>query len=435
MVELLNRTIKRAVELSPYYAEVFRGLDVRLNTSGDLQRFPLLTRETFARRGQDLMASGDVPVTVSMTGGTTLGREGRPQQLLIFRTAQEGEVRRELFSALQSLTEPRPLLLHLVNMGHGYDPEGGREGCFQVPLERPFNFDTILTLLRREFDFSGYTRRVKVVAGPLRLLKALTLLCMEKEIDARQFDVELVTSSSNQLTARWRALLESFWGAAVDDAYGLSEVPGLHARRCTSCTHFHFSPLAVAEILRLDRDEPAETGIGRLIATSLFPLAAMQPIIRYDTGDLVEIKEMCAEAGRVGYEFMGRLSDAVFIPGEDGPRLLLAPIVLNEILDAVPDIAYQEFTFAKALGLKCTVGAQKWHLSVAPSGRPLRVDLMIELCWSPLVYAAEAERLRERLTQQIFAAATAFSDAVAAAEVDFHITFHEPQSTNLKTVI
>lgn len=432
-LSLLNRTIKRAVDLSPYYTEAFRGLDTHLNSLSDLQHFPLLTRETLIRRGEDLMASGDIPVSVSLTGGTTLGQDGRPQPLLIFRSMQEGEIRRQLFNELHDLTKPRPLLLHLINLGHGYDPEGGREGCFQVPLERPFHFNTILTLLRRDFDLPGYTSRVKAIAGPLRLLKALTLLCLEKEVDASEFDIELITSSSNHLTRRWRSILKSFWGAFVDDAYGLSEVSGLHARRCSACEHFHFSPLAIAEILSLDGNEPIQSGVGRLVATSLLPLAKLQPIIRYDTLDILEIKGRCDEAERVGYEFLGRSSEAVL--SKDCKRMMLAPIILNEVLDAVPDIGYQEFAFTKPLGIKSSVGAQKWQLFTEPSDRQIRVDLMIELCWSPLLYPIACARLREHLTEQIFNRAPAFFEAVSSGEVAFEITFYEPQSSNFKTVI
>jgi hypothetical protein len=125
----------------------------------------------------------------------------------------------------------------------------------------------------------------------------------------------------------------------------------------------------------------------------------------------------------------------VLLAGEDGPRLVLAPIILNEVLDAVPDIAYQEFSFARPLGLKSIVGSPKWRLSTVPSGGLLCADLMIELCWSPLMYPAACARLRERLTEQIFNAAPAFFDAVSSGDITFKITFYEPRSSNLKTMI
>lgn len=434
-LELINETIQRAVRLSPYYAETYKGLDLKVTSLADLRRFPLLSREVLVHRGEDLVARGDLPVTVSMTGGTTFGPGGARRPLLIFRSAEEAQVRRELLAALQGQSQPRPLLLYLVNLGHGFDPEGGREGCFQLPLERPFHWEAILDLLRREFSFLGYTPRVRAMAGPLRMLKALTLLCMERDVDPGDFAVEVVSSSSNHLTSRWRSLLEGYWRAVVDDAYGLSEVPGLHARRCASCGHFHFSPLAIPEVLRLDGGEPVERGIGRLVATSLYPLAAMEPIIRYDTGDVLEVIGECPAGRTFGFEFLGRLSQAVTLPEAEGPRLVLSPIALNEVLDSVPDIACQEFAFTRSLGLRSTVGLQKWGVRTSPSGEVTRVELALELRWSPWEYPAACGRLKEELTARVLAAAPALAAAVDAGEIDFRITCHEPGATDLKALV
>jgi hypothetical protein len=332
-----------------------------------------------------------------MTGGTTARAGTSDGVVLTFKSAQDVETEERIYRHLRDALSPRPLILHLVNLGHGLDPSGARDGCFQVPLERPHNLATILTLLRRRFRFDGYTERIQTVAGPLRLLKALTTLLMERGVQGTEFAVSLVASSSNHLSRRWRTLLESYWGAAVDDVYGLSEVPGLHARRCVACGHFHFSPLAVTEVLSLDDDTRVDAGAGRLVATSLYPLAALQPIIRYDTGDVIEYADHCAEAGLEGFEFLGRLSECVVVRRSAGAVVVLAPIPLNEYLESFAEVACHQHTFATILGINAPIGPPRWRLRSEPRGNTLCISLDIQLLWVPDHFPGAADQLQQRL--------------------------------------
>jgi hypothetical protein len=393
-----------------------------------LALIPVLTREELEVRSTEILARDRVPVTVAMTSGTT-----RPRPLVTFRSAGEGAVRSDLHSTLGRGLTPRPLLLHLVNAGHGFDVDAPIPGTFQVPLERWFHFESVLDLLQTSFTFPGFGSRVRGIAGALRLLKALTMLCIENGVDPATFEVELVSSSSDHLTSRWREILSGYWGAPVDDVYGLSEVPGLYARRCLACGHFHFSPLAIVEALELDRDAPSEGRIGRLVATSLYPLAAMQPIIRYDTGDVIEfVSEPCVLQGEAGFELLGRVSQLVVSrrPSSTSPQVLLSSIALNEVLDSVPDIAIGDYGFTRGLGIKSSIGLQKWHLDQKAPAGVAEVALEIELRWSPRQHAQAAGELEASLRRRILQAAPALAQAVTGGAATLAIRFHEPGTTD-----
>jgi hypothetical protein len=428
--DALGETIERAARLSPYYREVFAGLDKAVRSVDDVRRFPLLTREILIERTYDMLADGAVPITVSLSGGTTGAVDGLHRPVLTFHDEEESRARRAVLDASYGALSPQPLFMHLVNLGHGYDTSAALEGAFQMALERPFHFQAILSVLRHRFSFPGFTPRVRGLAGALRLLKALTLLCQEGGIDGADFEIELVSSSSSHLTSRWRGVLAEYWGAEIDETYGLSEVPGLHARRCTACGHFHFAPLAVVEILALGSDEPVEAGVGRVVATSLYPLAAIQPIIRYDTGDAVDIVGHCDFAGTFGFAFLGRVADAPMVPGSSGRATLLSPIVVNEVLDGDPRVATEQFAFAKALGLDTGVGYQKWGFRLDGDRHVLELAIEMSGARSGCSSAFGLE-VRDR----IMSAAPGLAEAVDGGVIEFRTVLHEQGSTNLKAIL
>jgi len=430
-LERLNETLRRARRSSPYYVEALKDVALPLQTLGDLGRLPLLTRETVVERRWDLLAVDSIPVAVGMSGGTTAASGGPGQPVLTFRDEVEAAASRALIEASYGEGRPRPLILHLVNLGHGYDPAAAIPGVFQMAVDRPFHVDAVLAVLGHTFTLPGFTGRVNAMVGALRLLKALTLVTMERGLDGRDFAVHLVSSSSNHLTSRWRAILERFWEASVDETYGLSEVPGFHAARCASCGHFHFGPHALVEVLGISNDEPVEQGAGRLVATSLYPLASMQPMIRYDTDDIVELTGACPAAGRVGFEFLGRRPDLVVAEGSEGPRVLLSPVTVHEVLDDVPDVATEQYAFARALGLRTGVGFQRWAVHHRPGEREVRLG--VELRWSPREH--DAGPLQRELRRAVLAAAPVLAEAVAGGEVGFEVDLYEPGSTDFKALV
>jgi hypothetical protein len=274
-----------------------------------------------------------------------------------------------------------------------------------------------------------------VLTGPLRLVKALTLILQERGLDSTSFQVQFLSVSGNRLTPRWRGLLEAYWGVPIIDVYGLSEVPGLHAVSCAFCGHMHFSPLAHVEVLRVDRDEAVQQGIGRMIATSLYPLARLQPVIRYDTEDLVEIVGPCSVTGQVGYDYLGRRGGAVFANGPAGKRLLLAPTQLRDALDIFPDIAINPHSFVALLGLHSQIGFQRWQLESTHHGADINLELAIELTWHPLQFPDAVVKLENQIRTRINAESPALAEAVNEGTARLKIRFCDPGTTEFRAII
>lgn len=434
-LDLLRETIHYAVRESAYYARAFEGIDLNIAALGDLQRFPLLDRQTLSRHGLDLLVRGCVPEYVALTSGKTAAEVAGQEPLFHFHTEAERSTRAELNALLLGETEgPRPLALRLFSADHGLDYAGGQPGIFALPLEKRYQFQAALAMLRREFGFPGFTARIKILSGTLSLLKLLTLLCMEDEVDSSQFDLELVLSSSWFLTSRWRELIEGYWKAPVAEIYGLSETPGMYAQRCLDCRRYHFSPHAVIELLHIGRDEPVREGVGRLVVSTLYPLAQAQPVIRYDTGDIVSTEGRCPVSGRQSFEFLGRRSDIVWLREGDEHRPLLTPLALNDVLDATPEVAVNESPKTKLLGLRTGYGAQKFAVRQRQEGGAVVVELEVELRWSPLQYPAAARAARAALRQRILEAAPPLAACCEEGRAGVEIKLMEPGSMSAEAL-
>lgn len=174
---------------------------------------------------------------------------------------------------------------------------------------------------------------------------ALEMLTAFLERDGRRLGVRVILSSSEVLTDDVRRKAETLFGACVADYYGQAE------RACLAYAleagAYRFMPAYGAVEF-----EPAEGGEGsrlRLIATNL--RNATQPLLRYDTGDIIVAKEALDEAGlqelalgcRSFTRIDGRESDYLIAP--DGSRLIgmnhvprqIAGLVQMQLRQTEPD--------------------------------------------------------------------------------------------------
>jgi phenylacetate-CoA ligase len=119
-----------------------------------------------------------------------------------------------------------------------------------------------------------------------------------------------------------RMRIERDWGIkAVNANYGLSEVLSIIGSECKARDGFHFmgEGSLIVELYDFESDKniPLESGaIGELILTNIFKKA--QPLIRYRTGDIVEIAGtgLCS-CGRRGprINIKGRSDDMLVVGG------------------------------------------------------------------------------------------------------------------------
>lgn len=167
------------------------------------------------------------------------------------------------------------------------------------------------------------TTRPDILYGPLSALLELGAILEARGVAHRP---HRLISTGEQVTAGHHRRLESIFGAPLADFYGMTEF-GLMAwrregsgpyRLCSRDLHLEYLPI------RYDQ------GLDRLIASDL--RGGAQPLIRFDTGDLVRRDRALADRPVVA--FVGRDHDALVLPG----RQRVAPYRITSGLESIEGI-------------------------------------------------------------------------------------------------
>ncbi len=165
--------------------------------------------------------------------------------------------------------------------------------------------------------------RPDILYGPLSALLELGAGLATRDIQHRP---RRLISTGEQVTAGHRQRLETLFGAPLADFYGMTEF-GLMAwrrevegryRLCSHDLHFEYLPIRY------------DNGLERLVASDL--RGGAQPLIRFDTGDLVQRDRLLPDRPVVA--FVGRDHDALVLPG---PRRV-APYRVTSGLEGIEGI-------------------------------------------------------------------------------------------------
>lgn len=176
--------------------------------------------------------------------------------------------------------------------------------------------------------FDGGDVMARALGASVRDLIELTGRLVDSGFDFGASPVEQITSHLQLLTRGARDYLERIWGRPLTDRYSLTEIVG-GATSCPDCGGLHFDPWLVPELVEVTGPRLRDGGEGRLLLTSLYPFARMQPMIRYDTGDLFRV-----ESSRCLHDFswfpLGRVERSL----HDGNLLLASELDLRQAIEA-----------------------------------------------------------------------------------------------------
>jgi hypothetical protein len=425
--ELIAETVQQAMS-SPFYADLYRrsGVDpASVARLTDLPSLPIVEKEELRTAGS--LALCDTGLTMSHLQHTS-GTTGEP--FLVHRSAEEAQFIQDFFTRLN---QPRarngtraPLMLQVQFPDHGTSTPIPAH-IFVVPFSvtsEPLVQNAIL-MLGKEFALPGVEPRASILSGSHTGLMVLTNYVVEREIDAgREFAIKLVHSEGRYLTARWRAVLQDVWGATISNKYSLAEVFG-GASECLRCGGFHFDPFVVPEVVDLATREPIDEGTGALLLTSLYPFVQLQPMIRYWTGDLFDVRDAGCYAPTLRYR--GRLNHALLDPNR-ADRPLLAGVDLIESLDQHPEVNRTiRFRDLVSVQYQQAGGEIKAHGIVTRARGTSEIRLIVELAFEPRLYRERTARLRERINQELMRS-PALAGAVASGEATFDVEFARPGS-------
>lgn len=333
---LLPRTITEAQNV-PFYVRHWRGCDVAaVRTIEDLPLLPLVNRQML-QAAPDFLKEGGSAALLIHSSGTT----GAP--FIRYRGRQELDAVRIVALRLASISgtaaQPRVVFSTIADATHGGGiPIPTNAHSVAISVNSASGINNAVDLLLKNPLLPGVEDAVVELQGRPRHLAILARELLRKGRPFHRERVERLTPIGYSVTPSLRRYFErAFPMAVLRETYSLSEaVAG--AERCHSCGGYHTDAPLVCEIVTLDGAGGASGRTGRLVLTELHPFSELQPLIRYDTGDIVREVESSCDLG-LGFEFVGRMHDTPLFDAGDGPHVALSTWKLTEVLEDMPAAA------------------------------------------------------------------------------------------------
>ncbi|MDA2803649.1 phenylacetate--CoA ligase family protein [Nocardiopsis suaedae] len=387
---------------------------------------PVLDRAVVAATPARFVAED---VTLGALGHTS-GSTGTPLQ--VRRSVEEAEFTSAYFA---SLSEPlarghrRPISLNLPNAYHGTPLRLPAPG---LSLSSGVTDDLLLAetarALTARYDLPGYGTHVEYLSGLVNHVLLLTGHLMEQGTDPRSLGLRGVSVAGGAAAPHWRHFLHRAWGCRVTDRFSLTEVLG-GASRCPGCDLFHLDPHVYGEVLEPGSDAPVTEGPGRLVLTAFHPFVQMQPMIRYDAGDLVmRSKNGCGPTP--AFEFLGKHGRAVTLEHQGRRRWLLFPAELNAVLAELPDVRAVEWaSHVRSVRDRTLGGLPYARARLDASCRPPELRVEVELRYGPHFHPERAEEVGSRVAARLRGSAgTALAELEAEGAVRLRVVCVPPGS-------
>ena len=317
----LRRTIHYVYRRSPFYCEMFDRVGVHpsdIRTADDLRKLPLTTSKNIRDWRCFLCVPEDELAAVFTTSGTT----GEPKRVYYsFRDMQTLTI---LDAVALRIGHPgRLVALIALPMSHGLWMGAAtaqrvveRAGGLPIPVGADDPQETLRWMQRFEPNV--------MMSSP----SYMTALTCEAERAEYRPKLERILLGGEVLTNEQKARFREYWGAAVYDSYGSTEIGGAQTIALPECTALNMNDLhLVTEIVNPETGEPANEG--ELVFTTLTREA--MPLVRYRSGDHGRWADCRCRLPFNAVQLAGRTDD-MFVAGDMN-------LYGNVIADAVAKVA------------------------------------------------------------------------------------------------
>lgn len=416
---LLRQTIAYAATHVPYYEELFRRQHITVDDfqkAADLRHLPVLEKSTIASNLEAFLSQQVAITSIACTSGTSGLRLPR------FTSDEEEEACDLLnqidFSAQrpnQTTNGKKDILLRVFPAMRRYSRPNRQPRNLQVVVTLNWDypkyytrcdfFDFVIRQLFEPFPVPGTAGRITVVhVTPPFVIRMLTEDLKARSLACRDTKVHTIVCSGGLLTNRIRKLIQDEWGAHPVSVYSMTEANGT-AQECPAHPYrYHFNAAVYLEVVDPDTHAPVPVGQeGILLVTSLYPFQQAQPLLRYNTDDVVTNWGNHCDCGAIAptVEFRGRrihcldLGDVV--PSGCRNQYVACADIHNllEDLPEVPSLFYPRFLVERLPGNGTTViklTAEAQHITGASMARQLTRRLLAGLqarysAWDSLIKA------------------------------------------------
>ncbi|MDP3154332.1 MAG: hypothetical protein Q8N23_16765 [Archangium sp.] len=413
MSGLLQTTLAHAVREVPFYRRRLGRRWERVRGVADLPALPFLTKAQAISQQRSLLAGKPGGFVGTISSGT---HHSTGELLQVPRSPAEALATRELLAQTFRHVKADGWVLEVRAAHHGFS-EGAEPGRLVMPWTYTAQALRLFEQLLSRPQPDG--RRVRSVVLGAGALMPLTSWFLSRGIEPRKFGVRAIGTTSFRLSAHWKALVEDAWGCRVRDNFSLSELPA-PALECDACGFHHWlPPPMVSEVVDPFTREQVKRGVGVLVVTTLAPYVTTMPLIRYWTGDLVELGPRCAAAKATGFRPLGRFEQAI-VSQRDG--LMISPLKVSDFLEGRPEVARHAHPL-ETLGVipQGDCGAVKFELTRGPK-------LRVELRFDPMIFSEAARDLGEALGAHLLKARPALRRLERSGRGELEIVLLRPGS-------
>lgn len=397
---LLRQTVDWCRQRSSFYSERF-AVDA-FDGLADLDKLPVLLRQDVIDHHAALRCDDSLPAGVQHTTGTT------GHFLQLYRSRSEQAFIWQFFAKPIPEGKIRPLHMALANAYHGaLIPMPSQAYVLSVGVHDRAQASQARGVLERSYDLPGVESRVSVLTGTERMVMALTAYLEAEGFDFVRSSVRTISLFGGHVPVARKQLLARMWGGAVEirDQYSLTEMFG-GARECGFGGPWIFDPHVIPEVVHPTTHAPLDAGVGVLLLTSLYPFVQQMPLVRYFTGDLVEVVEGRDSPGGLKVRYLGRLVRSILDLDASAVRPVLLSGPLYEELLELPDVAitprFPDLQVGVGLELTGDLHYEVEHRE-ARDGEPERITIVLGLRYAPYMYPRRVAELVERLVRALFA--------------------------------
>jgi hypothetical protein len=425
--DIIARTLENAAR-APYYARAWGDRWRGIRSIEGMAALPLLDKSTAIANQRDLIV-GEAPAGFGIaSSGTT--RSADLPALNVLRSEEEnallfGDAATASGAIEDDPNDPHPgWTLVVVGVHHGLPPRPPARGELRVPWMYHRNALSMIEACIERPQPDG--RRVTAMRISAGALKTVTAWFLERGRDVASYGVKMIGTNGSRVSAHWRALIASTWGAELYDNFSLSEVP-TPATECKACGALHFSwPPLLYEVLDLHSGAQLPDGdaLGRLVVTPLAPFVHKMPLVRYDTGDVVDVRGTCEATGQPCITYLGRARRGIVVGGTP-TAFVLSPAFVQDVLEALPDTERNPHP-AVTNGLVKTRELGLPRFTVERDDDVVR--LRFEARFDPRVYEKRTRALADEVGAQLLLLDRALAACVRERRIALDVVVHAPGS-------
>lgn len=278
--ERLRELIVSASNEVPFYRDWFRDHHLDPQTA-TLEQLPIVSKAIMRQEGIDRFTAVHFPVKKRIPSRSS-GSTGEPFSFYVSKEAYSVNTAAKLRTWYQAGYRLGDRYMKIAN--------GARHGKFKKLQDKinnclyvPF-YSMSDEVLKSILDKIEHSRPTIIRSYPIPLY---LLAQYRNSHDGYSYCPRHIMTTGSTLPAAYRAEIEKAFGCDIIDSYSCEGTADCY--ETTAHNGYHITQYyGIIEVLN-DENKPVTNGIGRVVSTDFWNLA--HPFIRYDTQDLVEVKD------------------------------------------------------------------------------------------------------------------------------------------------